>query len=131
MKIMKEFKDFILRGNVMDLAIGVVIGGAFKAIIDSLVADVIMPLIGMVTGKIDIASLSVTVGTAVLKYGNFLQQILNFLIIAFVIFMTVKAINTAHKKLAKKAEEEAEEDAKPSAEDLLAEIRDLLKDKKN
>ena len=127
MKIAKEFKEFIMRGNVMDLAIGVVIGGAFKAIIDSLVADVIMPLIGMITGKIDIASLSVTVGDAELKYGNFIQQIINFLIIAFVIFMVVKAINTAHEKLAKKKEEEDED--KPSTEDLLTEIRDLLKDK--
>lgn len=128
MKIAKEFKEFIMRGNVMDLAIGVVIGGAFKAIIDSLVADVIMPLIGMITGKIDIASLSVTVGDAELKYGNFIQQIINFLIIAFVIFMVVKAINTAHEKLAKKKEEE-EEEAAATTEDLLTEIRDLLKEK--
>ena len=127
MKIAKEFKEFIMRGNVMDLAIGVVIGGAFKAIIDSLVADVIMPLIGMITGKIDIASLSVTVGDAELKYGNFIQQIINFLIIAFVIFMVVKGINTAHEKLAKKKEEEEED--KPTTEDLLTEIRDLLKEK--
>ncbi|MBQ7744317.1 MAG: large conductance mechanosensitive channel protein MscL [Ruminococcus sp.] len=129
MKIAKEFKEFIMRGNVMDLAIGVVIGGAFKAIIDSLVADIIMPVVGMITGKIDIASLSVTVGDAELKYGSFLQQILNFLIIAFVIFMVVKAINTAHEKLAKKKESEEEEEDKPTTEDLLAEIRDLLKEK--
>ena len=129
MKIVKECKDFIMRGNVMDLAIGVVIGGAFKAIIDSLVADIIMPVVGMITGKIDIASLSVTVGDAELKYGSFLQQILNFLIIAFVIFMVVKAINTAHEKLAKKKESEEEEEDKPTTEDLLAEIRDLLKEK--
>lgn len=128
MKIAKEFKDFIMRGNVMDLAIGVVIGGAFKAIIDSLVADIIMPAVGMITGKIDIASLSVTVGDAELKYGNFIQQIINFLIIAFVIFMVIKGINTAHEKLAKKKEEE-EEEAAATAEDLLTEIRDLLKDK--
>ena len=129
MKIAKEFKEFVMRGNVMDLAIGVVIGGAFKAIIDSLVADIIMPVVGMITGKIDIASLSVTVGDAELKYGSFLQQILNFLIIAFVIFMVVKAINTAHEKLAKKKESEEEEEDKPTTEDLLAEIRDLLKEK--
>ena len=130
MKIVKEFKDFIMRGNVMDLAIGVVICGAFKAIIDSLVGDIIMPVVGMITGKIDIASLSVKVGEAELKYGSFLQQIINFLIIAFVIFAVVKGINTAHKKLAKKKEaEEEEEENKPSAEDLLTEIRDLLKDK--
>ena len=131
MKIVKEFKDFIMRGNVMDLAIGVVIGGAFKAIIDSLVGDIIMPFVGMITGKINIASLSVKVGEAELKYGSFLQQIINFLIIAFVIFAVVKGINTAHKKLAKKKEaEEEEEENKPSAEDLLTEIRDLLKEKK-
>ena len=132
MKIVKEFKDFIMRGNVMDLAIGVVIGGAFKAIIDSLVGDIIMPVVGMITGKIDIASLSVKVGEAELKYGSFLQQIINFLIIAFVIFAVVKGINTAHKKLAKKKEaEEEEEENKPSAEDLLTEIRDLIKDKQS
>lgn len=127
MKIVKEFKDFIMRGNVMDLAIGVVMGGAFKAIIDSLVGDIIMPFVGMITGKIDIASLSVKVGEAELKYGSFLQQIINFLIIAFVIFAVVKGINTAHEKLAKKKEEEKEEEDKPSTEDLLTEIRDLLK----
>ena len=131
MKIVKEFKDFIMRGNVMDLAIGVVIGGAFKAIIDSLVGDIIMPFVGMITGKINIASLSVKVGEAELKYGSFLQQIINFLIIAFVIFAVVKGINTAHEKLArKKKEEEKEEEDKPSTEDLLTEIRDLLKEKK-
>ena len=127
MKIFKEFKEFIMRGNVVDLAVAVVIGGAFRAIIDSLVADIIMPAIGMITGKVDIAALSVTVGDAELKYGNFLQQIINFLIIAFVIFLVVKAINTAHEKFAKK--EEKEEEDKPSTEDLLTEIRDLLKDK--
>ncbi|MBR0470645.1 MAG: large conductance mechanosensitive channel protein MscL [Clostridia bacterium] len=129
--MVKEFKDFIMRGNVMDLAIGVVIGGAFKAIIDSLVGDIIMPFVGMITGKINIASLSVKVGEAELKYGSFLQQIINFLIIAFVIFAVVKGINTAHEKLArKKKEEEKEEEDKPSTEDLLTEIRDLLKEKK-
>lgn len=127
MKIFKEFKEFIMRGNVVDLAVAVVIGGAFRAIIDSLVADIIMPAIGMVTGKVDIASLSVTVGDAELKYGNFLQQIINFLIIAFVIFLVVKGINAAHERFDKKKDEE--EEAKPTTEDLLTEIRDLLKDK--
>lgn len=130
MKIMKEFKEFVMRGNVIDMAVGVVVGGAFKAIIDSLVADIIMPLIGMITGKVDIASLSVKVGDAELMYGSFLQQIINFLIIAFSIFMVVKSINTVHEKFLKKKEEEKEEEEeKPGTEELLAEIRDLLKEK--
>lgn len=137
MKFFSEFKEFIMRGNVVDMAVGVVVGGAFKSIIDSLVADVIMPCIGVITGKVDISKLTLTVIEAneaagekglVIPYGNFLQQILNFLIIAFSIFCVVKFMNAMHDKFMKKEEIE-EAAAGPSQEELLTEIRDLLKDK--
>lgn len=134
-KFFGEFKEFIMRGSVIDMAVGVVIGGAFRAIIDSLVSDIIMPCISILTGKVNIAELSATiiapdeakgVTGLVIPYGNFIQQILNFLIIAFVIFVVIKIINTAHEKLAKK-EEKIEEMSGPTQEELLTEIRDLLK----
>lgn len=136
-KFFNEFKEFVMRGNVVDMAVGVVIGGAFKSIIDSLVADIIMPCIGTITGKVDISKLAVTViaadettgkGGLVIPYGNFLQQILNFIIIAFSIFCVVKLMNTLHDKFAKKKEEETVP-AGPTGEELLAEIRDILKEK--
>lgn len=122
-----EFKEFIARGNVIDMAVGIVMGSAFTAIVTSLVNDIIMPFVGMICAGVDIAGLSVTVGSATLKYGAFLQAIINFLIIALVVFSIVKAINTAHEKMSrnKKAEEEAEEETDPQIE-LLTEIRDLL-----
>lgn len=130
MKIINEFKEFIARGNVVDMAVGVVVGGAFKSIVDSLVADIITPIITMCTGKADVTELSCSIGSATLTYGNFLQSIINFLIIAFVVFMMVKSINTVHDRFLKKEEKTApEEDPKPTAEDLLTEIRDLLKTK--
>ena len=126
-----EFKTFISRGNVVDMAVGVVVGGAFKAIVDSLVADVVMPAIGIVTGKVNIAQLSVKLGKVELKYGNFLQNILNFIIIAFCIFCVVKAMNTIRARFEKKQEEEEEKPQEPSTEEkLLTEIRDLLKEGK-
>jgi large conductance mechanosensitive channel len=91
--MLKEFKEFAMRGNVMDLAIAVIIGGAFGAIITSLVNDIIMPLIGLLMGGIDFSSLSITVGEAVIKYGAFIQAIINFIIVAFVIFLLVRAMN--------------------------------------
>jgi large conductance mechanosensitive channel len=121
-----EFKTFIARGNVMDLAVGVIIGSAFSAITTSLINDIIMPLLGILTGNISFADLSVQVGSAVITYGNFIQAILNFLVMAFVVFCLVKAMNSFHKK------EEAAPAAppEPSAEEkLLTEIRDLLKNK--
>ena len=125
-----EFKTFISRGNVVDMAVGVVVGGAFKAIIDSLVADIVMPAISLITGRVNIAELSVKVGKIDLKYGNFLQNILNFLIIAFSIFCVVKAMNTIRARFEKKQEEEEEKPQEPSTEEkLLTEIRDLLKQK--
>lgn len=137
MKFFSEFKEFIMRGNVVDMAVGVVVGGAFKSIVDSLVSDVIMPCLGVITGKVDISKLTLTVIEAneaagekglIIPYGNFLQQILNFLIIAFSIFCVVKFMNTMHDKFIKKKEIE-EAVAGPSQEELLTEIRDLLKEK--
>ena len=125
--MMKEFKEFISRGNVMDMAVGIIIGGAFTAIVGSLVADIIGPIIGMIMGGIDFSSLSVQVGQAVLTYGNFIQAIINFLIVAWVIFMIVKAMN----KMKRKEEEKPAEPEAPAEppEDivLLREIRDSLK----
>ena len=95
--MLKEFKEFAMRGNVLDLAVAVIIGGAFGKIITSLVADVLMPLIGLVLGGINFADLSFTVGAAVVKWGAFVQSILDFVIIAFVIFMIVRAMNRMQK----------------------------------
>lgn len=140
MGFVSEFKTFIARGNVMDMAVGVVVGGAFKSIVDSLVADIIMPAVSLLTGKINIAALAVQIPNPLktdeilisLNYGNFLQQIVNFLIIAFTIFLVVKGINVMHERMHKKqkAEEAAEVAAEPevsSTDALLIEIRDLLK----
>ena len=119
-----EFKEFISRGNVMDMAIGIIIGGAFTAIVGSLVDDIIMPIIGMIIGGIDFASIAVTVGDAQLLIGKFIMAIINFVLIALVLFCIIKAMN----KL-KKPEEEApaEEPAPDEQTVLLTEIRDLLK----
>ena len=125
--LFEEFKTFIKRGNVIDLAVGVVIGGAFSTIVSSLVNDIIMPLIGIIIGGYDFTSLSIKVGDSVIKYGSFLQNIINFLIIAFCIFMVVKIMN---KFLDKHKKEEKKEAPKKSDEViLLEEIRDLLKKK--
>jgi len=128
--MIQEFKDFIDRGNVIDLAVAVIIGGAFGAIINSLVKDIIMPLIGVLMGGTDLATLSIQVGEAIILYGSFLQAIVNFLIIALVLFLIVRSYN---KMQAKGKEPEAEEPPpppEPSAEEkLLAEIRDLLKER--
>ena len=124
--MIKEFKEFINKGNVMDMAVGVIIGAAFGAIITSLVNDIIMPLVGIITGGVDVTNLSVKVGDATLAYGNFIQAIINFLIIALVIFLMVKAVN----KLTKKKEKEEEKPAKSDEVKLLEEIRDELKNKK-
>ena len=125
--MMKEFKEFISRGNVMDMAVGIIIGGAFTAIVGSLVADIITPIIGMLMGGINFSELAVTVGSAQLTYGNFIQAIINFLLVAWVLFMIVKAMN----KMKRKEEEKPAEPEAPSEppEDivLLREIRDSLK----
>jgi large conductance mechanosensitive channel len=96
--MLKEFKEFIMRGNVLDLAVAVIIGGAFGKIIGSLVNDILMPLIGLVMGGVDFSALSVTVGDAVVAYGAFIQTVVDFLVIAFVIFMIVKSANKIQKE---------------------------------
>lgn len=126
-KFMEEFKAFIARGNVMDLAVGVIIGGAFSAITTSLINDIIMPLLGIITSSVSFADLSVSIGGAVVTYGNFIQAVLNFLVMAFVVFCLVKALNKLHKK----KEEAPPAPPEPSDEvKLLTEIRDLLKAEK-
>ena len=121
--MLSEFKDFIAKGNVMDMAVGIIIGAAFTAIIGSLVDDLINPLIGIFLGGVDFGGLEAKVGDATFTYGNFIMAIINFLIIAWVVFLLVKAVNKA------KGEEEVaeEEPAGPTQEELLAEIRDALK----
>ncbi|MCY8452934.1 large conductance mechanosensitive channel protein MscL [Bacillus spizizenii] len=120
-----EFKAFAMRGNIVDLAIGVVIGGAFGKIVTSLVNDIIMPLVGLLLGGLDFSGLSFTFGDAVVKYGSFIQTIMNFLIISFSIFIVIRILNGLRRK--KEAEEEAAEEAPDAQEELLKEIRDLLK----
>lgn len=122
--MLKEFRDFLMRGNVIDLAVGVIIGAAFSAIVTSLVNDIIMPLITAITGAADVSDLAITIGNAKLAYGNFLQAIINFVIIGFVLFMIIKAVNSVTNRLSKKAT--TPEVAVPTAEDYLKEIRDLL-----
>lgn len=126
-KLVEEFKNFAMRGNVIDLAVGVIIGGAFGKIVSSLVDDILMPLIGTVTGGIDFTNLAITVGDAQIKYGQFIQNTIDFLIVAFCIFLMIKGINKmAHKKEEKKP---AAPPAPSAEEKLLTEIRDLLKNK--
>ena len=124
----KEFKEFIMRGNVMDLAVGVIIGGAFSSIVTSLVNNIIMPLLGIIIGGIDFTSLSIKIQDAEIQYGMFLQNVIDFLIIAFCIFIMVKIVNKLmHFKKKKVEEEKAPEVIKSNEEILLEEIRDLLK----
>lgn len=124
--MIKEFRDFIMRGNVLDLAVAVVIGGAFNAIIKSLVDDIIMPLVGVILGGLDFTTLAVTVGEANIAYGNFIQAIVNFLIIALALFIVIKSINQMQKRFEKPKEEPAPA-APPEDILLLREIRDALK----
>jgi large conductance mechanosensitive channel len=122
--MLKEFKEFALRGNVIDLAVGVVIGGAFNAIVGSLVADIFMPFIGLLTGGLDFSGLSYTYEATNLTYGKFVQAIFVFIITAFALFLFIKAINKFNKK-----KEPAPAGPAPTPADiqLLMEIRDLLK----
>lgn len=125
--IIKEFKDFISRGNVIDLAVGVIIGGAFGKIVSSLVDNILMPIIGAILGGINFSNLQFTMGEAVISYGVFIQNVIDFLIVAACIFVLVKAMN---KFFSKKKEEPKEEAPKKSDEVLLLEeIRDALKKK--
>jgi large conductance mechanosensitive channel len=122
--MLREFRDFIAKGNVLELAVAFIMGVAFSAIINSLVNDIIMPFVGILLGGVDFTSLSITVGDAQITYGNFIQAIITFLIIALVLFLIVR---TANKMTAQKAAEPAPP-APPSDEVvLLTEIRDLLK----
>lgn len=126
MSIIKEFRDFAMRGNVVDMAVGVIIGGAFGKIVSSLVADVFMPVLGILTGGVDFKDLKIVLAEAVgetpavtLNYGAFVQNVFDFILIAFAIFMMIKGLNKVRKP---------EEKVKgPTQEELLAEIRDLLK----
>lgn len=125
-----EFKTFIARGNVMDMAVGVIIGGAFSNITNSLINDIVMPVLGIFTSSISFADLSLNIGSAAIAYGSFIQAVLNFLIMAFVVFCLVRAINRFHRK---KEEAPAAPPAPPepsNEEKLLAEIRDLLKERR-
>ena len=125
MGFIKEFKEFAMKGNVMDMAVGVIIGGAFGKIVSSLVDDILMPLIGVVTGGVDFTNLIAKVGDAEVKYGVFIQNIIDFLIVAFCIFLMIKAMNQLNRK--KEEPEAPAAPAGPTQEELLAEIRDLLK----
>ena len=130
MKLVDEFKAFIMRGNVVDMAVGVIIGGAFGKIVTSLVNDIFMPIIGMILGNVDFSSLEIKLGEpvegaeqAAIRYGMFIQEIVNFLIIALCIFMVIKVIN----KMQKKKEEAPAPAPEPTKEEvLLTEIRDAL-----
>ncbi|MGL5655499.1 MAG: large-conductance mechanosensitive channel protein MscL [Fusobacteriaceae bacterium] len=131
MGFFKEFKEFAMRGNVVDLAVGVIIGGAFGKIVSSMVNDIIMPLIGIVIGNIDISSLALTIPSnianaepVILKYGLFLQNIINFIVIVFCIFILIKILNNFKKKA---DEAPVTPPALSNQEILLTEIRDLLK----
>jgi large conductance mechanosensitive channel len=124
MSFLKEFKEFAMRGNVVDLAVAVIIGAAFGKIITSLVDGIIMPLIGLIIGGVNIAGKSLTVGDAVVKWGVFLQTIIDFTLIALSIFIAIKFIN-----LLKRKEEEQEPKLTP-VEVLLTEIRDLMSERK-
>ena len=125
-KFLEEFKAWAMRGNVMDLAVGVIVGGAFSSITTSLINDIIMPIVGVFVSEASFANLSVSVGGAVITYGNFIQAVLNFVILAFVVFCMVKAVN----RVARKKEAAPPPPPAPSGEEkLLAEIRDLLKEK--
>ena len=127
----KEFKAFAMKGNVIDLAIGVIIGGAFGKIVTSLVNDLLMPLIGLLTGGRDFSALAYTFGDAEIKYAAFLQTVIDFFIIAVSIFIFIKALNRfSHKAKAEEAKAPAAPPEPSKEEQLLAEIRDLLKERK-
>lgn len=135
MGIFKEFKEFAMRGNVVDLAVGIIIGSAFQKIVTSTVNDIIMPPIGFLIGGVKFADLKLTIGGLVsgmdpvtINYGNFIQTIFDFMIVAFAIFMLVKGINRLKERMELKEESEATTTPEPTNEEkLLTEIRDLLK----
>ena len=139
-KFVKEFRDFIAKGNVIDMAVAVVIGGAFGKIVSSLVADIIMPIVGLICGGHDVSALKWVIKPAVLNeageilkpelamtYGVFIQAIIDFILIALCIFIFLKILLAAKTKFSKKEEEVVEEEPKETAEEILADIRELLK----
>lgn len=126
-KTTSEFKEFIMRGDVVDLAVGVIVGGAFGKIVTSLVDDILMPIIGVLIGGLDFSNLNINVLDAKIMYGAFIQNIIDFLIVAFCIFIFVKTVNGITEKVKKEKEEETEEPKKSDEVVLLEEIRDLLK----
>ncbi len=126
--MLKEFKNFISKGNVVDLAVGVIVGGAFGKIVSSLVNDILMPIIGIIIGGVDFTDLSIKVGGAKIAYGSFIQNIIDFLIIAFCVFLFVKAVNRLSNITHKKDEEKTEE-IKETELSVLKEIREELKKK--
>ncbi len=139
--MLKEFKEFIAKGNVMDMAVGIIIGAAFTAIVNSMVADLINPIISLFTGGIDFSNMFIVLsggeyaslaeaekaGAAVFAYGRFIMSVINFFVIAFVVFMLVKSVNRAREMAEKQEEEAPAEEAGPSELDVLLEIRDSLK----
>ena len=127
-EMVKEFKEFISKGNVMDMAVGIIIGGAFTAIVNSLVESILMPIIGVISGGMSVADMSVTVGNGVIGYGAFIQAIIDFLLVALVLFFIIKALNKAKAAVVKEEEKApAEPEEVPADIALLTEIRDLLK----
>ena len=132
MGFISEFKEFAMKGNVMDMAVGVIIGGAFGKIVSSLVDNILMTVVGMITGNIDFTTLNFQIGegegAAVLEYGKFIQSTVDFIIVALCIFFMLKAINRLNRKKEEPAPE-PEAPKGPTQEELLAEIRDLLKNK--
>lgn len=126
-KVVEEFKSFIERGNVVDLAVGVVIGSAFSKIVTSVVDDLLMPLIGIIIGGLDFSNLSITIGESQIKYGLFINNVINFFIIAVCVFVLVKFINKLTKKKEKEEEVKVEEPKKSNEEILLEEILKELK----
>lgn len=127
--MIREFRDFIARGNVVDMAVGIIIGAAFTAIVSSLVDDLVNPLIGLVVGGIDFSGVSFGLGDAQFMLGNFINAVIKFLIIAWVVFLLVKGVNAVKDATTPSEPEPEPEPAAPTQEELLAEIRDLLKTK--
>ena len=128
--MIKEFKEFISKGNVMDMAVGVIIGGAFSKIVTALVESILMPIIGVISGGKSVEDMSIMVGNAAIGYGAFIQAIIDFLLIALVLFIILKAFNKAKSVVVKEEEAPAEPEPVPADVELLTEIRDLLKEKK-
>jgi large conductance mechanosensitive channel len=125
--MLKEFREFISRGNVLDLAVAVVIGAAFTAIVTSLVTDIITPILGMVMGGVNFSGLAITFGDAAITYGNFIQAVINFLLVSIVIFLIVRTINQIKRRFEREKLEPAAAPEPTAEEKLLIEIRDLLR----